>query len=57
MTSKASDVVAKAKQWAGYYGDFPNGEEEGREDRRGGDGAATPGGGGVSTAGGGTVGR
>lgn len=27
MTSKASDLVAKAKQWAGYYGDFPNGEE------------------------------
>jgi uncharacterized protein (TIGR02246 family) len=27
MTSKASELVAGAKQWASYYGDFPNGEE------------------------------
>jgi uncharacterized protein (TIGR02246 family) len=27
MTSKAESLVAGAKQWAGLYGDFPNGPE------------------------------
>ncbi len=27
MTEKAASLVAQAKQWAGYYGEFPNGEE------------------------------
>jgi uncharacterized protein (TIGR02246 family) len=27
MTEKAASLVAQAKQWAGYYGEFANGEE------------------------------
>jgi len=27
MTNKAAALVAGAKQWAGYYGDYANGEE------------------------------
>lgn len=27
MTNKAADLVAGAKQWATYYGDYSNGEE------------------------------
>ncbi|GAA2601541.1 SgcJ/EcaC family oxidoreductase [Actinomadura fulvescens] len=27
MTKEAASLVANAKQWATYYGDFPNGEE------------------------------
>jgi uncharacterized protein (TIGR02246 family) len=27
MTNEAAALVAGAKQWASYYGDFPNGEE------------------------------
>lgn len=27
MTSNAAKLVAQAKQWAGYYGDYSNGEE------------------------------
>jgi uncharacterized protein (TIGR02246 family) len=27
MSKEAASLVAKAKQWASYYGDYPNGEE------------------------------